>query len=85
MTALVYGCQPYSSGNGGAPTWRYEGRRARYTNTTDSPVLLDALGLKLAQGCTVEVGWAPGDTSYHVSVQKAGRNGRHSRAGRNSA
>jgi len=60
------GCQARAVGRSFAIQWQPVGSRLRYTAT--DYVTIDAFGVALRPGETLEVRWIPGDTGYSAGV-----------------
>jgi hypothetical protein len=72
MAALLSAdCRAVSAGREQAISWEWRSGRAQYSNTSSETELIHPLGVKLPNGHTIALYWAPAETSYTVETYPA--------------
>jgi hypothetical protein len=72
MAALLSAdCRAVSAGREQAISWEWMSGRAVYSNTSSETELILPLGVRLLNGHTIALYWAPAETTYTVEIYPA--------------
>jgi hypothetical protein len=72
MDALLSAdCRAVSAGREQAISWEWKAGRAVYSNTSSETEVIHPLGVRLPNGHTIALHWAPTETAYTVETYPA--------------